>query len=137
MLWEKVPGHMSFPSNPFLLLLLLHRLLLFFFFSYLSFSPEKGRIRKGRGKMWGKWKRKYRVGAGKGRKRAAIKAIFAAYVSPLLAFHLSIQFLRGLGAGMGETMRGICFLVVVDSYAIALIPSLSLSPFSFPFPSIF
>lgn len=29
-------------------------------------------------------------------------------------------------------MSGICFLVVVDSYAIALIPSLSLSPVFFP-----
>lgn len=64
------------------------------------------------------------------RKRAAIKAIFAAYVSPPSRFFFKPS-LRGWG-GDSETMGWICLLVVVDSYAIALIPSLSLPPF-FPF----
>lgn len=69
--------------------------------------------------------------AGKVRKRAAIKAIFAAYVSPLLAFIFQSNSFGGWG-GIGETMSGICFLVVVDSYAIALIPSLFPSPLLIP-----
>ena len=72
-------------------------------------------------------------GGGKGRKRAAIKATFAAYIS------LS-RFFQSNSSGVGrdsEMMGGICFLVVVDSYAIALIPFSFPSPFFFPFFSIF
>lgn len=69
-----------------------------------------------------------RVLGGNGRKRAAIKAIFAAYVSPSIAFFFFNPIPSGFWGGIGEMMSGIRFLVVVDSYAIALYP------FSFPSP---
>lgn len=91
MLWEKVPGQHVFPptSSP---ASCSHRYSFFFFI--LSPFLRKRKDEKRRGK-WGGLEKGVRLG-WKRRKRAAIKAIFAAYVSPPLAF-FSIQSLRGLG----------------------------------------